>query len=113
VNSITQERRLFADFPDSNFICVNHQSLSVLDFVSPKLENLSVLTAMLNFLITRLTFWNVTLYTQINRHQHFGGTWCLYFYPEDEANAFSKILVTLYQYLFCQLTFTKISEVSE
>jgi len=61
------------------------------------MENLSVLTAMLSFLITSLIFWNVTLYTQINRHQYFGGTWRLYFYLEDEANAFSKILATLYQ----------------
>jgi len=65
--------------------------------MSPKLENLSVLTAMLNFLITSLVFWNVMLYTQIDRHQHFGGTWHLYFYPDDEARAFSKIPVTLYQ----------------
>jgi predicted membrane protein len=33
--------------------------------MSPKLENLSVLTAILNFLITILVFWNVTLYSQI------------------------------------------------
>jgi hypothetical protein len=52
---------------------------------------------MLNFFITSLVFWNVTLYSQIDRDQHFGGTWRLYFYPDDEASAFSKILVTLYQ----------------
>ena len=50
---------------------------------------------MLNFLITSLVFWNVTLYSQIDRHQHFGGTWHLY--PVDKASAFSKIPVTLYQ----------------
>jgi hypothetical protein len=65
--------------------------------MSPKLENLSVLTATLNFLITSLFFWNVTIYSQIDRHQNFGGTWRLYFYPDDEASAFSKILVTQYQ----------------
>jgi hypothetical protein len=65
--------------------------------MSPKLENLSLWTAMLNFLITSLVFWNVTPYSQIDRDQHFEGTWCLSFYPDDEASTFSKILVTLYQ----------------